>query len=86
MTDHEITLPPLPNRALRPGAGDDAMQDYARAAVLLDRQQRAAPSAEPVITDAQVAAAERELWMGGMRDVPSEVVRLALSAALEEKR
>ena len=48
MSDHEITLPPLPHRALRPGAGDDAMTDYARAAVLLDRQQRAAPSAEPV--------------------------------------
>jgi hypothetical protein len=44
-----------------------------------------APSAEPVITDAQVAAAERELWMGGMRDVPSEVVRLALRAALGVK-
>jgi hypothetical protein len=48
MTDHEIALPPLPHRALRPGAGDDAMQAYARAAVLLDRQQRAAPRAEPV--------------------------------------
>jgi hypothetical protein len=43
MTDHGITLPPLPHRALRPGAGDDAMQDYARAAVLLDRQQRDGP-------------------------------------------
>jgi hypothetical protein len=118
MTDHEIALPPLPHRALRPGAGDDAMQDYARAAVMLDRQQRdkpapsaetfspkeialmnekwlhrkalglaeAAPSAEPVITDAQVAAAERELWMGGMRDVPSEVVRLALIAACRSDR
>jgi hypothetical protein len=41
---NKITLPPLPNRALRPGAGDDAMTDYARAAVLLDRQQRAAPT------------------------------------------
>ena len=81
----KITLPPLPNRALRPGAGDDAMREFARAAVLLDRQ-RAAPRAEPVITDAQVAAAERELWMGGMRDVPSEVVRLALRAALEPKQ
>ena len=39
----DITLPPLPHRALRPGAGDDAMTDYARAAILLDRQQRAAP-------------------------------------------
>jgi hypothetical protein len=39
MTD-DITLPPLPHRALRPGAGDDAMTDYARAAVLLDRQKR----------------------------------------------
>jgi hypothetical protein len=48
MTDHEITLPPLPHRALRPGAGDDAMREFARAAVLLDRQQRAAPRAEPV--------------------------------------
>jgi hypothetical protein len=47
MTD-DIPLPPLPNRALRPGAGDDAMREFARAAVLLDRQQRAAPSAEPV--------------------------------------
>jgi hypothetical protein len=46
----------------------------------------AAPSAEPVITDAQVAAAERELWMGGMRDVPSEVVRLALIAACRSDR
>ena len=45
MTD-DITLPPLPHRALRPGAGDDAMTNYARAAVMLDRQ-RAAPSAEP---------------------------------------
>jgi hypothetical protein len=47
---NKITLPPLPHRALRLGAGDDAMTDYARAAVLLDRQQRAAPSAEPVVS------------------------------------
>jgi hypothetical protein len=52
MSDHGITLPPLPNRALRPGAGDDAMTDYARAAVLLDRQQR--PSVECPMCCAEV--------------------------------
>jgi hypothetical protein len=41
-----------------------------------------AARASTYITDAQVAAAERELWMGGMRDVSSEVVREALGAAL----
>jgi len=91
MTDDDITLPPPPPHRLGERWphhvvwGQQDMESYARAAVMLDRQ-RAAPSAEPIITDAQVAAAERELWMGGMRDVPSEVVRLALRAALEPKQ
>ena len=54
MTDHKITLPPLPEGVAcatcgeEPFYGHNHMRDYARAAVLLDRQQRAAPSAEPV--------------------------------------
>lgn len=34
------------------------------------------------VTDEMAAAAERELWMGGMRDVPDSVVRVAIEAAL----
>jgi hypothetical protein len=51
MTD-EITLPPLPEGVAcatcgeEPFYGHNHMRDYARAAILLDRQQRAAPSAE----------------------------------------
>jgi hypothetical protein len=67
MTDHEITLPPLPHRALRPGAGDDAMQDYARAAVMLDRQQRAASQGEAVahVYDLGILARDRVLRENG---------------------
>ena len=89
MTDEEITLPPMPHRALRPGAGDDAMTDYARAAVLLDRQQRdkPAPSAEPVVTDAMVEAAHSYV-RSELRGVslPDEYMRGILRAALERKR
>ncbi len=61
VTDHEITLPPLPEPRLEQHElelwgqnvcadlyDDRQMRAYARAAILLDRQQRAAPSAEPV--------------------------------------
>jgi hypothetical protein len=53
----DTTLPPLPPAewlGYDPERGDlhghsfDALREFARAAVLLDRQQRAAPSAEPV--------------------------------------
>ena len=58
---NKITLPPLPHRALRPGAGDDAMTDYARAAVLLDRQQRAAPTYGS-IAERAAAGKDAGLW------------------------
>lgn len=37
------------------------------------------------VTDRMVEAAERELWMGGMRDVSTGVVRAAIEAALREQ-
>jgi hypothetical protein len=77
----DITLPPLPHRALRPGAGDDAMQDYARAAVLLDRQ-RAAPSAEPQSVEAQSAEwllSQCEEYQRRAHEAEREVVRLRSS-------
>lgn len=57
MTDDDITLPPLPlpDHAGPNGTGtyfsawtETQVRDAQRAAVLLDRQQRAAPSAAPV--------------------------------------
>jgi hypothetical protein len=54
---------------------------------LLDRQQRAAPSAEPVITDAMVEAAHGFV-RSELRGVslPDEYMRGLLRAALEGKR
>ena len=45
MTDEEITLPPLPDTSAYLLLDLDQAEEYARAAVLLDRQQRTAPRA-----------------------------------------
>jgi len=94
MSDDDITLPPLPPAewlGYDPEGGNlhghsfDAMREFARAAVLLDRQQRAAPSAEPVDHTAllrQALEALEERYIGALRDNAID----ALRAALEEKR
>jgi hypothetical protein len=70
MSDHEITLPPLPPAewlGYDPERGDlhghsfDVMREFARAAVLLDRQQRAAPTYGS-IAERAAAGKDAGLW------------------------
>jgi hypothetical protein len=94
MTD-DIILPPLPlpDHAGPNGTGtyfsawtETQVRDAQRAAILLDRQQRAAPSAGPVITDAMVEAAHgfvRSMLNGA--SLPDKHMRGLLRAALEAK-
>lgn len=70
------------DRFLRNNLDDD---DYTVFSTALDAVYGAAPPALPPVSDAMVRAAERELWMGGMRDVSDGVVRAALEAARAAK-
>jgi hypothetical protein len=81
MTDHEITLPPLPESVAcatcgeEPFYGHNHMRDYARAAILLDRQQRAAPGAEPVQTIIALKSDEQASLSPGAYQVLTSAVR-----------
>jgi hypothetical protein len=80
MSDHKITLPPLPSVAWRALYLPDVFKDFARAAVLLDRQQRAAPSAEPVPDDEYMidmfSAAELRAYDYGCKESMDAFIRL----------
>jgi hypothetical protein len=93
MNDAKITLPPLPPAkwlGYDPERGDvhghvhghsfDVMREFARAAVLLDRQQRAAPSAEPVawLYEADGHLGPHILTQKRWTDVPEEWTETAL--------
>jgi len=88
MTDDDITLPelPAPGFALRElelwGQNqlvdlfdDRQMRAYACAAILLDRQQRAAPSAEPVQTIIALKSDEQASLSPGAYQVRPSAVR-----------
>jgi hypothetical protein len=78
MTDN-ITLPPLPKSAYWIYNPEET-RAYARAAVLLDRRRRAAPSAEPVPDDEYMidmfSAAELRAYDYGCKESMDAFTRL----------
>ncbi len=70
--DDDIQLPPLPPFSMAPVADTVTVRDYARAAVLADRERRAKQGAKPVVHSARVVLTpDGSAWShGGAAECP----------------
>lgn len=71
--DDDIQLPPLPPFVIAPIADEQTVRDYARAAVLADRERRAKVAAKPQVHKARLSLADNGDWSVGGDHRPGRI-------------